>query len=80
VIIRGLTHALSPGARQGRLSILIFHRVLAVPDPLFPQEMHARRFQQVLDWVRRWYQVLPLDTAVRQLAQGTLPARAVPEL
>lgn len=77
MIMRSLAHALSPGARRGRLSILIFHRVLALPDPLFPHETDVRRFQQVLDWVRRWFCVLPLERAVRELAQGTLPARAL---
>jgi peptidoglycan/xylan/chitin deacetylase (PgdA/CDA1 family) len=77
MILRGLAHALSPGAGRARLSILIFHRVLAAPDPLFPQAMDARRFQQVLGWVQRWFRVLPLDLAVRQLAAGTLPARAL---
>jgi peptidoglycan/xylan/chitin deacetylase (PgdA/CDA1 family) len=78
MIMRGLTHALSPGgAERARLSILIFHRVLALPDPLFPQAMDVRRFQQVMGWVRRWFEVLPLDQAVRQLHAGTLPARAL---
>jgi peptidoglycan/xylan/chitin deacetylase (PgdA/CDA1 family) len=77
MIMRGLTHALSPGARRARLSILIFHRVLARPDPLFADGMEVRRFQQVMGWVRRWFQVLPLEVAVRQLGQGTLPARAL---
>ena len=36
MIIRSLAHVLSPGAQQGRLAILIFHRVLARPDPLLP--------------------------------------------
>lgn len=77
MIMRSLAHLLSPGARRGRLSILIFHRVLALPDPLFPHDTDVRRFQHMLECVRRWFQVLPLDAAVRQLAQGTLPARAL---
>ena len=75
MIIRSLVHALSPGAQRGSLPILIFHRVLAQPDPLFPEVPDVRRFQLLLGWVRRWFQVLPLDVAARQLAQGSLPAR-----
>jgi peptidoglycan/xylan/chitin deacetylase (PgdA/CDA1 family) len=77
MIIRSLAYALSPGERRGRLSILIFHRVLALPDPLFPHAIDARRFHQAMQWVRRWFRVLPLDAAVHQLAQGILPARAL---
>src|SRR5690606_20361508 len=59
--------ALSPGGAQGRLSILIFHRVLPVPDPLFPGEVDARRFDELLGWFRAWLNVLPLDEAVCRL-------------
>lgn len=68
--------ALSPGGAQGRLSILIFHRVLAVPDPLFPGEVDARRFDELLGWFGAWLNVLPLDEAVCRLKAGRLPPRA----
>lgn len=68
--------ALSPGGAQGRLSILIFHRVLPVPDTLFPGEVDARRFDELLGWLRAWLNVLPLDEAVRHLKAGSLPPRA----
>jgi len=67
----------SPGGEHARLTVLIFHRVLARPDPLFPDEMHAERFDQLCGWIARWFQVLPLDEAVRLRAQGRLPARAL---
>lgn len=66
----------SPAGAKARLSILIFHRVLAEPDPLFPDEMHARRFDEVCGWLKSWFNVLPLDAAVAALKAGTLPARA----
>ncbi len=77
MIIRSLARVLSPGARGARLSILIFHRVLALPDPLFPELPDVRHFARLMGWVQRWFQVLPLATAVQQLAAGTLPARAL---
>ena len=67
---------LSPADTNARLSILIFHRVLPEPDPLFPQEMHTRQFDAVCGWLANWFNVLPLDRAVEQLGAGTLPARA----
>jgi len=66
----------SPAGIKARLSILIFHRVLPEPDPLFPDEMHAERFDAVCGWLARWFQVLPLDEAVRRLQDRSLPARA----
>ena len=76
MIIKSIAAALSPGGQRARLSILIFHRVLSHTDPLFPGEQDARRFSQVLSWVARWFQVLPLDEAVSRLGTGTLPRRA----
>ncbi|MEJ6002467.1 polysaccharide deacetylase family protein [Paucibacter soli] len=67
---------LSPAAAGARLSVFIFHRVLPEPDALFPDEVHAARFDQMLAWIKTWFQVLPLDEAVQQLGAGRLPARA----
>jgi peptidoglycan/xylan/chitin deacetylase (PgdA/CDA1 family) len=58
------------------LSILIYHRVLARPDPLFPEQVDARRFDRHLRLLRRWFRVLPLAEAVKRLAERSLPRRA----
>jgi len=76
VILKSIAGALSPRGRRARLSILIFHRVLSQADPLFPGEQDASRFNEVLSWMARWFQVIPLDQAVSRLGTGTLPARA----
>ncbi|MCB1768448.1 MAG: polysaccharide deacetylase family protein, partial [Candidatus Competibacteraceae bacterium] len=65
-----------PAGPRASLSILIFHRVLPRPDPLFPGEMDAARFDALLGWLRDWFNVLPLAEAVARLRQGNLPARA----
>ncbi|MFG6428490.1 polysaccharide deacetylase family protein [Roseateles sp. LYH14W] len=67
---------LSPAGASGRLSVLIFHRVLREPDPLFPEEVDATRFDELLGWVKSWFNVLPMDEAARRLQDGSLPARA----
>jgi peptidoglycan/xylan/chitin deacetylase (PgdA/CDA1 family) len=67
---------LAPAGRQGRLSVLIFHRALAQPDDLFPGEMHSAAFEQRVRWLKRWFNVLPMAQAVRGLKDGDLPARA----
>lgn len=58
------------------LSILIYHRVLARPDPLFPDQVDARRFEQHVTLLNRWFRVMPLSEAVRRLAERSLPPRA----
>lgn len=74
--IKPLLSLLSPQANSARLSILIFHRVLAQPDPLFPGEVDAQQFDQLLGWIGKWCNVLPLDEAVVRLREGRLPPRA----
>lgn len=75
-LMKPLFQALSPAGPRAPLSVLIFHRVLSEPDPLFPSEVCARRFDALLGWVKQWFHVLPLDEAAARLADGTLPARA----
>jgi peptidoglycan/xylan/chitin deacetylase (PgdA/CDA1 family) len=67
---------MSPAGARGRLSILIFHRVLPAVDPLFPHEVDARAFDRLCGWIGSMFNVLRLDDAVDRLAAGRLPARA----
>ncbi len=66
----------SPGGARGGLSVLIFHRVLARPDPLRPNEPTAAVFDGRLRWLNHHCNVLPLDAALRALRDGSLPPRA----
>lgn len=75
-MIRHLLQAVSPGGEKARLSILIFHRVIAQPDPLFPEGLHAARFDAICRWLRAWCNVLPLEHGLTLLRDGTLPPRA----
>ena len=68
---------LSPAGERGRLSVLIFHRVLPEPDPIFPSEVDATTFDAICRWMKSWCNVLPLDLATQQLQSRTLPERAV---
>jgi peptidoglycan/xylan/chitin deacetylase (PgdA/CDA1 family) len=76
-VIRPALQLLSPGGKRARLSVLIFHRVLAEPDPLFPGEIDATQFDAICAWVGSWFNVLPLDEAVGRLQAGTLCERAL---
>lgn len=69
-IFRGL-FSLGSVYKQG-LSILIFHRVHAQQDPLFPGEMYAQRFEEVLTRLSACAECVPLLDGVRALRNGTL--------
>ena len=66
----------SPAGARGRLSVLIFHRVLPGPDALFPDEIDTAQFDRICSWLKALFTVLPLDDAVHRLGAGSLPARA----
>jgi peptidoglycan/xylan/chitin deacetylase (PgdA/CDA1 family) len=64
-------------AGSPRLSILIFHRVHAQPDTIFPDEPDAARFDRLMRLVARSFRVVTLGDAVSRLAQGNLPSRSL---
>jgi peptidoglycan/xylan/chitin deacetylase (PgdA/CDA1 family) len=71
-----LKSILSLGSPRQRLSILIFHRVLPQPDPLFPHEMDAARFDALLGLLTACFNLVTLEEGLAQLRAGTLPPRA----
>jgi len=75
-IAKAVFRALSPAGPNARLSVLMFHRVLRAPDPLFPDLPDASRFARILRWMKAWFNVIPLDEAARLLPAGRLPERA----
>lgn len=75
--LRSLVRWGAPGGARGRLSIAIFHRVFAQPDPLFPDDPDRTAFDAICHWLSSWFQVLPLGRAIAQLQAGTLPERAL---
>jgi peptidoglycan/xylan/chitin deacetylase (PgdA/CDA1 family) len=64
-------------ASRGRLSILIFHRVLAERDPLLPGEPTAADLDALLAHLTKRFTILPLGDAVRRLTSATLPRAAL---
>lgn len=75
MIFRSAYRWLAPAGVQSRLTILIFHRVLAHPDPLLPDEPDRSEFEARMRWVKRWFNVLPLEDAVERLGSRRLPER-----
>lgn len=68
---------LAPPGVKGKLSILVFHKVPSIADPLAPDELAINQFEPMLDFLRANFNVMFLGDAVQALAQGTLPSRAL---
>tara|TARA_R110002110_G_scaffold414983_1_gene647350 strand:- start:35571 stop:36515 length:945 start_codon:yes stop_codon:yes gene_type:complete len=64
-------------AGRGKLSILIYHQVLAAFDPLRPSEPVAEQFDWQMALLARHFTPLSLSDALAQLQAGCLPANAV---
>jgi phosphatidylinositol alpha-1,6-mannosyltransferase len=75
--VRGALSMLSPAGSASRLSVMLFHKVPTVADPLTTGEIDLARFEQILDFVSANANVLPLTEASDALRRGSLPQRAV---
>lgn len=75
-VLARVLNRISPAGQRGRLSILIFHRVLSRPDELLPDIPDAAAFDRIVTWLTSWFNILPLDRAVALLAANALPERA----
>ncbi|KAB2927597.1 MAG: polysaccharide deacetylase family protein [Dechloromonas sp.] len=71
-----ISRHLASGGSNGKLSIFIFHRVLAKADPLLPFEPSAEEFDWMVRFISRTFSVLPLSEAASRLKNGTLPPAA----
>lgn len=60
-----------------RLSILVYHRVLAEVDPMRPGIPDVAGFNWQMKLIREHFQPLSLDDALQRLEQGILPPRAI---
>ena len=76
-MFRLVGNLLSPAGERGRLSILIYHRARATPDPIFRDEIDAATFERHMALLAAEFNVLPLGEACARLARGGLPARSV---
>lgn len=62
---------------SARLSILMFHRVHARTDRIFPSEPDATRFERLMRFVAGSFRVMRLSDALACLAKGDLPSRSL---
>jgi len=64
-------------ASRNRLSVLIYHRVLAEPDGLLPSEPCAEEFERTMRWVKDTFNVIPLSEGAEGVKNSKLPQRAL---
>jgi peptidoglycan/xylan/chitin deacetylase (PgdA/CDA1 family) len=77
LLVRAGGKLLSRTANNASLLVMIYHRVLREADPLLPGEPDAETFSAQMDLVATHFNPLPLATAIKQLREGSLPARAI---
>ena len=71
-----LTSMVSPGGERGRLTIVMYHRVMEQLDPLSPYTPTAEVFDRHMETLANGFKVLPLSEAIERLRNGSLPRRA----
>ena len=76
-IVQSALSLLSPAGPGARLSVLLFHKVPTVADPLATGELDLAGFERILDFLAANATVLPLLDATARLQAGTLPRRAM---
>ncbi|WOO31932.1 polysaccharide deacetylase family protein [Diaphorobacter limosus] len=62
--------------QKNKLTVLIFHKVPHVSNPLTPLETPLETFKNVLHFIKEQFRVIPLSDAVTALKAGNLPHRA----
>lgn len=61
---------------RNTVTVLVFHKVPLVADPLVPDDPDLAAFIQVLDVVMAHFTIVPLDEVVTKHMAGTLPKNA----
>lgn len=76
--VRAAGDLIAPRAKgAGRLCILSYHRILAVPDPLIDSDPDLDTFRWHMRLLAECFNVLPLHDAVQMMTMERMPPRAV---
>lgn len=63
--------------KKNRLLVLIYHRVLKEADPYRPGDPTVAVFENQMDILKRYFNVLHIKDAIEALQNNTIPPRAV---
>ncbi len=75
--LKGLATLASGLGKQKKLFVLIYHRVLDVPDFMRPGEVDIQAFSWQMALLAKYFNVLSFSEAFEKLKTNSLPARAV---
>ncbi|HWU84241.1 MAG TPA: polysaccharide deacetylase family protein [Rhodocyclaceae bacterium] len=62
---------------RDKVTVLLFHKVPVLPDPMAPDETTLAQFEQLLDFLSANYRVIPLQEAIAGLQGGRVPGGSV---
>ena len=62
--------------QKNKLTVLIFHKVPCLENPLTPSETTLNQFKTILHFAKEHFRILPLNDAVTALKAGNLPSRS----
>lgn len=65
----GVLSAITLARGGARLNVLTFHRVLAAPDPLLPDDLDQRSFRALLRMIRSLGRIVDLEQGVRDICE-----------
>lgn len=75
--LRALGNALGTTIGRNRVCVINYHRVLHTPEPLLASEPDVDTFRWQMELLARCFHVMPLHDALRAIAVGKVPQRAV---
>jgi len=61
---------------RNTVTVLLFHKVPLMPDPLVPSDTDVKQFERVLDFVMEQFNIVPLADVAAGLVTGRLPKNA----
>lgn len=75
--LRALGNALGTTIGRNRICVINYHRVLHTPEPLLASEPDVHTFRWQMELLARCFHVMSLHDALRAVATGKVPQRAV---
>ena len=77
IFLKSIATILSGRNKRSKLLILSYHRVLEQNDELFPDIVDVNAFDNHLNILKKYFNVLKLSEAIELMSSGSLPQRSV---
>ncbi|MCW8889429.1 MAG: polysaccharide deacetylase family protein [Sedimenticola sp.] len=76
-LLRFMTYLISPAGMRNKITILIYHQVLSVDEPVREDCITRDEFDQQMAIISKVFHVISIDQALAYLDQGKIPPRSV---